>query len=113
MSHQSTLAMNGQKKGIVNIKVRLDFKNTAREILHTLLSYAIEHSQAFSVFHLIDPMNGRSASPTSFTTGAIVQSSPHAFIWHLLRISNAERPLQLQRRSTFVFCNTKLSQPTN
>lgn len=59
-------------------------------------------------------MNAWSAPPTSFTTGAIVQVSLHAFIWHLLCISNAERSLQLQRRSKFVFCNTKLwCLPTN
>lgn len=71
-------------------------------------NYFQENGQTFPVVHLIDPMNAWSAPPTSFTTGAIVQVSLHAFIWHLLCISNAERSLQLQRRSKFVFCNTKL-----
>lgn len=111
---------DGHRKGFVNIKYNLDLlintmsdrlKDTAYEILHITHAYLKENSQTFPVFHLIDPMNAWSAPPTSFTTAAIVQVSLHECIWHLPCISNADHSLQLQQRSKFVFCNTKLMSP--
>lgn len=115
---------DGQRRGFVNIKYRLDqVINTMglRLQKHCMSSYT-HHTRwllkitdrLFQYFTLLTLWMQASAPPTSFTTGAIVRVSFHKFIWHLPRISNAELSLLLQRRSTFVFCNTKLwCLPTN
>lgn len=68
------IAIEGQKKRFVNIKVRLGFK----KILHVnyFTSSAKENCQIFPVFHLIDPMNARSAPPASFYNRSHCTSLP-------------------------------------
>ena len=110
--------MSGQRKGFTNIKYNLDLvinttrlKNTACEILHDTHTHTHTHAHAHSYFQYFTSLTQRTHGVLhrpSFTTGAIVQVSLHAFIWHLLCISNAAHSLQLQRRSAFVFCNTNL-----
>lgn len=104
--------IEGQKKCFVNIKVRLGFKKYCMwTTSHLMLKKTARLFQYFT--SLTQWMHGALHQP-AFRTGAIVPASLHAFIWHLLCISNAERPLQRQRRGKFVFCNTKLwCLPTN